>query len=54
MGDTQTHGSMTVEITKGKDIIGPGNLTSDNTGQVWFDYTGKNYPTGLIGRRLLH
>jgi hypothetical protein len=47
MGDTQTHGIMTVEISNGASIVGPGDLKSDSSGQVWFDYTGKNYPSRI-------
>lgn len=47
VGDKVTFGSMTVEITNGPSITGPGNLNEDNGGRIWFDYTGKDYPSSI-------
>jgi hypothetical protein len=40
-------GTMTVDIKQGKSITGRGTLDWDNSGQVWFDYSAKNYPTSI-------
>jgi hypothetical protein len=42
-----TFGKMTVEITNAKAIVGHGDLDSDASGQTWFDYNGKPYPSKI-------
>ena len=42
-----TFGKMTVDIKNAKSITGPGTLESDNSGQVWFDFSGKPYPSSI-------
>ncbi len=44
---TSTAGEMTVDIKNGKSITGRGTLNSDITGEVYFDYGGKPYPSSL-------
>jgi hypothetical protein len=46
-GDTETAGNMKVEISNAAAKTGPGALKSDNSGQVWFDYSGKDYPSSI-------
>jgi hypothetical protein len=41
-----THGKMTVDMSKGKAIVGHGNLSIEAS-RVWFDYDGKPYPSKL-------
>ena len=42
-----TAGTMKVEIRNAKAIVGRGTLDSDNSGQKWFDYSGKPYPSKI-------
>jgi hypothetical protein len=42
-----TAGTITVAITNAKSISGPGTLNSDNSGQMWFDFSGKPYPSSI-------
>jgi len=42
-----THGTMKVRIRNGKTIVGTGYLDSNDSGQVWFDFSGKPYPSPL-------
>lgn len=40
-------GTMTVEITQAPAITGRGSLQSDNSGQIWFDYADRPYPSPI-------
>ena len=42
-----TAGTMTVEIQNAKSVVGRGTLDSDTSGQVWFDYSGKPFPSSI-------
>jgi hypothetical protein len=45
---TQTlNGTMKVEIKNAKAISGLGTLSRDTSGQIWFDFSGKPYPSSL-------
>lgn len=41
------NGTMKVDIANGKSISGRGALQSDNSGQIWFDYSDKPYPSSI-------
>lgn len=41
------NGSMKVDIANAKSITGRGVLQSDNSGQIWFDYGDKPYPSSI-------
>ena len=43
-------GSMKVELTNARAIVGTGTMNSDNAGQVWFDYDGKPFPSKIDWR----
>ncbi len=38
-------GKMKVDITNAKSITGKGTYNKDNSGQIWFDYSGRPYPS---------
>lgn len=46
-GDKSTSGVMEVALNNAKPIKGRGTLNSDNSGQIWFDYSGKPYPSKI-------
>jgi hypothetical protein len=46
-GEKMTFGVMEVALKNAKSIKGPGTLKSDESGQVWFDYSGKDYPSSI-------
>lgn len=47
VADKEEFGEMVVEIENAKSITGHGTLKSDDSGQLWFDYNGKPYPSKL-------
>lgn len=40
-------GKLKVELTSGPAISGRGTWDSDTSGQIWFDFQGKPYPSSI-------
>jgi len=45
-----TTGQMKVELAQDKAITGRGALESDSSGQVWFDYSDRPFPSKIDWR----